>query len=206
MRIIAGRFRGRSLVAPHGLETRPTSALARGALFEILRHRIEGARVADLFAGTGALGLEALSRGARKVDFYESGRPALMTLRKNITTLGVGNETRVIQGGLPDTIGAGEPYDLLLMDPPWRDGHELRVASRLVARNRIAKGGLLVIESPRTEPLDEASFANLGLTFDDRRAYGDTELRFFVREPSPPPEHLPAEPDDNQDDPFGDSV
>ncbi len=202
MRIIAGRFRGRTLVAPNGLETRPTSALARGALFEILRHRIEGARVADLFAGTGALGLEALSRGARKVDFYESGRPALMTLRKNIATLGVGNETRVIQGALPDSLGAGEPYDLLIMDPPWRDGHELRVASRLVSRNRIAKGGLLVIESPRTEPLGEADFAKLGLTFDDRRAYGDTELRFFVREPSPPPEHLPAEPDDDQSDPL----
>lgn len=195
MRVLAGRFRGRSLVAPNGLVTRPTSALARGALFEILRGRLDGARIADLFAGTGALGLEALSRGAKRVDFYESSRPALLALRKNIATLGTGDETRIIQGALPDSLGMGDPYDLLLMDPPWREGHELRVAARLVARKRIATGGILVIESPRTDPLDESMYAALGLTLDDRRKYGDTELRFFLREPSPP-ETLPAGPED----------
>ncbi len=194
MRIIAGRFRGRTLAVPTGMTTRPTSAVARGALFEILRDELEGMRVADLFAGTGALGLEALSRGARRVDFYESFRPALEVLKKNIASIGVGSETRIIKGELPDSLGSGEAYDLILMDPPWRLGHELRVASRIVARQRLATGGLLVVESPRTDPLDESTFADLGLTLDDRRTYGDTELRFFLRAPSPP-EALPAEPE-----------
>lgn len=194
MRIIAGRFRGRTLAVPTGLTTRPTSAVARGALFEILRDELEGVRVADMFAGTGALGLEALSRGAKRVDFYESLRPALDALKKNIASIGVASETRVIQGELPESLGSGEPYDLILMDPPWRLGHELRVAARIVARNRLRKGGMLVIESPRTDPLEESTFADLGLTLDDRRNYGDTELRFFLREPSPP-EALPADPE-----------
>lgn len=193
MRIIAGRFRGRSLDAPSGRQTRPTSALARGALFEILRDRLDEARVADLFAGTGALGLEALSRGARRVDFYENGRAALAVLRKNIHALGVGRETRVITGALPDTLGAGDPYDLVLVDAPWREGHELKVAARLVARQRIARDGLLVIESPRSEPLESSAYADLGLVLEDRRHYGDTELRFFSPGPVPP-ESLPAEP------------
>ncbi len=194
MRIIAGRFRGRVLAAPSGLDTRPTSALARGALFEILRGALEGAYVADLFAGTGALGLEALSRGARRVDFYESHRRALAVLQKNIAALGASAQARVISGQLPDSLGVGEPYDLILMDPPWRLGHELKVAARIVARQRLRPGGTLVIESPRAEPLAEATFAELGLTLDDRRRYGDTELRFFARAPELP-EALPAEPE-----------
>ena len=181
MRIIAGRFRGRTLVAPTGMKTRPTSALARGALFEILRNDLDGARVADLFAGTGALGLEAVSRGARRVDFYESHKPALEALKKNIAALGASADTRVVNGALPDSLGAGEPYDLMLMDPPWRVGHELAVATRIMARNRLAPEGLLVIESPRSEPLDVAAFLAAGLELDDRRSYGDTELRFFSR-------------------------
>lgn len=194
MRIIAGRFRGRPLASPSGLHTRPTSARARGALFEILRSRLEGARVADLFAGTGALGLEALSRGAVHVDFHESGRHALEALRTNIRALGVESATRVVAGHLPDSLGRGEPYDLVFMDPPWRAGHELKVASRLVAVGRLAPDALLVIESPRSEPLDEEALAEIGLLLDDRRAYGDTELRFLSRAPEMP-DALPAEPE-----------
>lgn len=194
MRIIAGRFRGRALAAPAGLHTRPTSARARGALFEILRQHLEDARVADLFAGTGALGLEALSRGAAHVDFYESGRHALEALRKNIGTLGVERATHVVAGHLPDSLGRGEPYDLVFMDPPWRVGHELKVAARLAAVDRLGPHGLLVIETPRSEPLDAQAYAEVGLVLDDRRTYGDTELRFFRRAPSMP-DALPSEPE-----------
>jgi len=194
MRIIAGRFRGRALAVPAGLATRPTSGRARGALLEILRSRLAGARVADLFAGTGALGLEALSRGAARVDFYESHRPAIAALQKNITQLGVGAQTRVSAGQLPSSLGSGEPYDLALMDPPWRCGHALTVAARLTGRDRLASDGLLVIECPRSEALDEPAFAALGLLLEDRRAYGDTELRFFVRAAAPDAPLTGAEP------------
>lgn len=185
MRIIAGTFRGRLLQAPTGRETRPTSARARGALFEILRERLDGARVADLFAGTGALGLEALSRGAASVDFYESHRHALIALRTNIEQLGVGRAARVIAAPLPEALGAGPRYQIAFMDPPWREGHELRVARRLMNRDRLEPDGLLIVESPRAEPLEEALWQELGLHMTDRRTYGDTDLRFY--EPLRPP-------------------
>lgn len=178
MRIIAGRFRGRALAAPSGRETRPTSGLARGALFEILRGELEDARVADLFAGTGALGLEALSRGASWIDFYEYDRRALVALRKNIESLGVAERTRVIAGRLPEVLGEGEPYDVVLMDPPWRRGFESRVAARLVERRRLSPNGVLVIEIPRGQSLPEIDDGSLGLAPTDQRRYGDTELRF----------------------------
>jgi 16S rRNA (guanine966-N2)-methyltransferase len=185
MRIIAGRFRGRILSSPSGRDTRPTSARARGALFEILKDQLEDAYVADLFAGTGALGLEALSRGARRVDFYESHRAALACLRDNIDSLDVRNATRVVSAPLPDSLTRGDRYDLVFMDPPWREGHELRVSRKLVTQARLAEHGLLVIESPRDEPLEETLWDELGLTLTDKRNYGDTELRFFSPKTAP---------------------
>lgn len=179
MRIIAGEFKGRLLEAPTGRTTRPTSARARGALFEILGPLLEGARVADLFAGTGALGLESLSRGASTVDFYESSRQAQAALRKNIATLGVGPRTRVLTTPLPESLVRGPAYDIVVVDPPWREGHELRIARRLTTQQRLAKTGVLVIECPRSEPLETALWSELDLTLDDRRNYGDTELRFY---------------------------
>lgn len=181
MRIISGELRGRPLVAPPGRVTRPTSARARGALFEIIAGDLEGARVADLFAGTGALGLEALSRGAATVDFYESGRSALLALRKNVGTLGVATRCRVVPQSLPDGLTAGEPYSLAFIDAPWREGLELKVARRLVTVGRLAPDGLLVVECPRSEPLEPSMWDELGLTLEDRRTYGDTELRFYRR-------------------------
>ncbi len=186
MRIISGNLKGRTLVAPTGRTTRPTAAVARGALFEILQNVLEDARLADLFAGTGSLGLEALSRGARSVDFYENDRHALNALRTNIDTLGVGKQCRVFPQALPDALVRGEPYDLILVDPPWREGHELRIARRIMAAGRLAADGLLVIENPRSEPLEQQVWDELGLTLDDRRTYGDTELRFYRRPPIAP--------------------
>lgn len=185
MRIISGNFKGRTLVAPTGRTTRPTAAVARGALFEILQNELEDARLADLFAGTGSLGLEALSRGARSVDFYENDRHALSALRTNIDALGVGKQCRVFPQALPDALVRGEPYDLILVDPPWREGHELRIARRIMAAGRLAAEGLLIVENPRSEPLEQQVWDELGLTLDDRRTYGDTELRFYRRPPLP---------------------
>lgn len=179
MRIIAGEFRGRLLSAPTGRTTRPTSARARGALFEILGASLRDAYVADLFAGTGALGLESLSRGARRVDFYESSKSALAALRKNIDALGVREKTRVLSSPLPESLTRGDPYDLVLIDPPWREGHELRVARQLATAQRLHRDGTLIVECPRSEPLESPLWQELGFELDDRRTYGDTELRFY---------------------------
>jgi 16S rRNA (guanine966-N2)-methyltransferase len=181
MRIIAGRFRGRVLAAPRGLETRPTAARARTALFDALGPRVAGARVADLFAGTGALGLEALARGAAHVDFYESARAARDVLIQNIRALDVQAQTRIHAAPLPSGITAGgPPFDLILMDPPWRKGLELPLAERLVRTGRTAATTVLVVESPRDEPLDEPVWTRAGWSLMDTRRYGDTEMRWWT--------------------------
>lgn len=185
MRIVAGRFRGRTLVAPSGAKTRPTSALVRGALFDILGDGLDGAYAADLFAGTGALGLEALSRGARRVDLYESHRPALFALRRNLEALAVRSETAVVSGPLPDSIGAGTPYDLVFIDPPWRMDHEQKAVERLVSRRRLAPSARIIIESAKDHALDPTRFVKLGLALDDARVYGDTVLHFFSAPAAP---------------------
>lgn len=181
MRIIGGRFRGRALAAPRGLATRPTGARARVALFDTVAPLLESAYVADLFAGTGALGLEALSRGARRVDFYEQARPALEALRTNLTTLAVTSETQVFGGALPQSLREGSPYDLIFMDPPWRQSLELPVAERLVRTGRLGEDGQLVVEAARRDPWDPAAWSAVGLELVDQRMYGDTEMRFFRR-------------------------
>lgn len=179
MRIIGGRFRGRSLSAPRGMATRPTGARARVALFDTLAPYLEGANVGDLFAGTGALGLEALSRGAARVDFYEQARPALEALRANIALLEVATSTLVVSGLLPQSVREGAPYDLVFMDPPWRQSLELPVAERLVRSGRMSSESLLVVEAARRDPWDEPAWQRAGLVLDDQRTYGDTEMRFF---------------------------
>lgn len=179
MRILGGELRGRALVAPRGQSTRPTGARARTALFDTIAPLVEGASIADLFAGTGALGLEALSRGAARVDFFEQDRAALSALHRNIETLEVAARTTVIAGALPASIRPGVPYDIVFMDPPWRRDLELPVAGRLVALGRLGPSSRLVVESDRRDELDEEAWTRAGLVPVDRRTYGDTQMRFF---------------------------
>ncbi len=179
MRIISGRFGGRALKAPRGLDTRPTTDRVREALFSILGDAVEGVRVADLFAGTGALGLEALSRGAARVDFFEAGRDARRVLEGNVAALGVGALVTLHGGKLPgalEAVQAGEPWELVFMDPPWDKGLGLATAGRLVARGLLAPGALVVSEERAGGEGDDAAWAAAGLTVVDRRRYGDTAL------------------------------
>ncbi|MDP9144799.1 MAG: 16S rRNA (guanine(966)-N(2))-methyltransferase RsmD [Actinomycetota bacterium] len=168
MRIIAGLYGGRRLVAPKGTIARPTQDRVREAWFSILGQDVQGARVLDLFAGSGALGLEALSRGAASVTFVEKARTSLIALEQNIESLGVGGETEIVKGdairyfeGLAD--GA---FDLAFADPPY----DLGAGSKLVARFRERPfARILSIEHRVTEKLDG----------DDTRRYGDTAVTFL---------------------------
>jgi 16S rRNA (guanine966-N2)-methyltransferase len=158
MRIVAGIWRGRALIAPPGSRTRPTADRVRQALFDMLLHApwggreaVEGAEVLDAFAGTGALGLEALSRGAARVTFIEQDRAALAALRSNIAACRAADCCTV----LPiDALAA--PADaaasLVFLDPPY--GHDLvrRAVSRLRGVRRLAPGALIVAETGRDEP------------------------------------------------------
>jgi len=186
LRIVAGRFGGRRLQVPAGRDTRPTSERVREALFAILGASVEGARVADLFAGTGALGLEALSRGAAWADFYERHPPALAALVANVRALGVTAQSAVIGGPLPRSLGAGEPYDLVLADPPWGRGLALPVLERLVAVGRLAPGALLVLEEERGRHPDPSVWPALGMELVDERRYGDTAVQLVAWVENPP--------------------
>jgi 16S rRNA (guanine966-N2)-methyltransferase len=166
-RIIAGEFGGRRLATPAGRLTRPTSDRVREAWMSILAARLPGARVLDLFAGTGALGLEALSRGAAHSDFVERAPEALALLRSNLTDLGVEGRARVLRADALRFAAGLAPgsYDVALADPPYADGS----AARLVAHFRETPfAAVLSVEHAATEPL----------AGDDTRRYGDTAITF----------------------------
>jgi len=170
MRIIAGSLRSRRLRAPKGRDTRPTSDRAREALFSRLGP-VDGVRVADLFAGSGALGLEALSRGAASCTFVESGRAALTALRANLADLAPTGAV-VVSARLPAALDRlGTPFDLLFLDPPYTAADLLTTTlERLAASPLLTDGGLLVVEhAARTPPTVPPE-----LRVDETHAVGET--------------------------------
>jgi 16S rRNA (guanine966-N2)-methyltransferase len=173
MRVIAGRWGGRRLQAPPGDATRPTSDRVREALFSVLGDRVDGARVLDLFAGSGALGIEALSRGAAEVTFVDSAPAALKALRANLTALGAEAESRRQDARrfLASASSAAREYDLVFLDPPYRLADRLGGELSQTLPAVLAPGAVVVSESDRRSPLD------LGLPLHDERRYGDTLIR-----------------------------
>ncbi len=175
MRIVAGEHRGRRLVAPPGSSTRPTSDRVREALFAILGP-ITGLEVLDLFAGTGALGLEALSRGAERATFVERDRRAIAALRQNVAALRVADERALVRpreasAFLRDAAARGDAYDLVLLDPPYRDVDRLSPVIDAGLRPLLREGTRVVAETDRRQPL------RLALPLEDERRYGDTLIR-----------------------------
>ncbi|MGK6355252.1 16S rRNA (guanine(966)-N(2))-methyltransferase RsmD [Sphingomonas sp. DT-207] len=160
MRIIAGEWRGRPLVAPKGDTTRPTADRTREALFSMLASRLgsfEGLAVADLFAGSGALGLEALSRGAGSCLFVEQDRTALDALKANIARLGAKNAD--VRPGSVLVLGpAPKPLDLILMDPPYGTGAGAVALDKLARLGWTGPGTWISIETARDETLEPAGF------------------------------------------------
>ncbi len=150
MRIIAGEWRGRPLIAPEGRATRPTSDRAREGLFSMLASRLgsfEGLQVADLFAGTGALGLEALSRGARHCLFVDNDREAVAAIRRNLERFGAPERGDVRASGVEHVPPPARPCDLVFLDPPYRTGLATMALARLADPAWVAPGGLVSVES-----------------------------------------------------------
>lgn len=175
MRLIAGKWRGRTLVAPKGQETRPTADRTREALFSMLLSRLgsfDELRVADLFAGTGALGLEALSRGAAHCVFVEQDRTALDALRANIAKLGA--EADVRPGSVLSLGAAPAPFDLVLMDPPYGTGAGSVALDKLARQGWIAPQTLVSIETSRHETVTVSGFAT-----DLVRDYGKARIHLL---------------------------
>jgi 16S rRNA (guanine966-N2)-methyltransferase len=173
VRIVAGRFGGRRLRAPAGRGTRPTSDRVREALFSILGARVAGADVLDLFAGSGALGLEALSRGAAAVTFVDSAPAAARAIRDNLEALGVAAEVRREDALRFLETAARRPrhYDLVFLDPPYRLAERLGRPLSEALPAVLSPAAVVVAESDRRAPLA------LGLPLHDERRYGDTLIR-----------------------------
>lgn len=175
-RIIAGKFRGRRLKVPTGKNVRPTTDRMRERLFSMLTHGryppMQDARVADIFAGTGALGLEALSRGAAHTTFVENSRETLACLRRNIDSLGVHQETKIIATKATTLPPADRAYDFIFMDPPYRKNLLSPAFASLRSRNWLKDETVIVCELASDEQLDLPEDA----TIVDERSQGQQRL------------------------------
>jgi 16S rRNA (guanine966-N2)-methyltransferase len=186
MRVTGGKLGGRRLVAPENQRIRPTSDRARQAIFNILQHRdfgigftVENAAVADLFAGTGALGIEALSRGARFCLLVDNDAESRSLARENVETLGLTGVTKIWRRDATDLgplgAGASGPFDLIFLDPPY---HKNLVAPALKSLRQgawLSAKALLVAETAKGEMFDRDGFTQL-----DARSYGDTDIVFLA--------------------------
>ena len=184
MRIVSGEFRGKALAAPEGSATRPTSDRARQAIFNILEHaawgpQIGGARVIDLFAGSGALGFEALSRGAAFCLFVETDAAARGAIRENVDSMGLFGRTRVHRRDATDLgqrPGADGPaFDIAFLDPPYAKGLGEVALQRLAEGGWLAPGAVIVFERGSDEPAFEAP----GYEVLDARDYGAARVHFL---------------------------
>ncbi len=179
MRVVGGRLGGRSLHAPKGRATRPTPERVREALFSILGS-VEQARVLDLFAGSGALAIEALSRGAAGATLVDSSAAAVAAIRRNLEALGLAADVhrRRALPFLQWASGAGRQYDLVFVDPPYRHASALAEELPQALVGVLASGARVVVESDRRTPLQLAP-----LSVTDERRYGDTMIRIYANGP-----------------------
>ncbi len=181
MRIISGTSKGRKLITPKRFSIRPTSDRVKESLFNILRGEIVGKMVLDLFAGTGNLGIEALSRGAKRVVFVEKGRQALRLIQTNLHQFGWINQSEIIPKDVNRAIGIlkerGELFDLILMDPPYEKGLVQRTLMKLNTHPIYHSDSLLVVEHNRREPLPRILY---GWNLKRQQKIGDTLLSFLT--------------------------
>lgn len=185
MRIVGGQFRGHRIAAPGGMATRPTTDRTRESVFNILAHGdgppLEGARVIDLFAGSGGLGLEAMSRGAAFCLFVETAAAARAAIRENIEALGLTGATRLHRRSAtslgPKPRQMGTPFTLAFLDPPYGEGLVMPTLDGLVHGEWLADGAKLVVERGKADGLELPD----GYRVDDERTFGDTVVAFLTR-------------------------
>jgi len=181
MRVVGGRLKGRTVKAPASRDIRPTSDRLRESIFDILEHRFAGAldeaRVVDIFAGSGGLGIEALSRGATFALFVDNGAEARALLRANVEALALGGVTRIWRA---DAAKLGDaptsaPFTLAFLDPPYGKNLAPPALRALAGKGWLTEGALVVVE----EEADAVIEPIVGLVLEDDRTYGDTRLRIF---------------------------
>lgn len=190
MRIIAGQFRNRTLIAPKGNSTRPTAGQLRESVFNMMQHHIEDAYFLDLFAGSGAMGLEALSRlGARSV-FVESDREAIKAIKTNIQNLGVEKQSELLCGNvltfLPKLAKRERKFDIIYADPPYAittESHDLYMAQAVLnlvdGENLLSDDGILILEDAKSTKIDTDNLTTL--TFIKSRHMGRSTIHLFEK-------------------------
>ena len=180
MRIVGGKFKGRKLRSVRGTRTRPTADRTREAIFNIIAFQLQDVRVLDLFAGTGALGIEALSRGAQSAVFIDISKPSLSILRENLAGLCVESSTRIIRwditANLNCLLSMPRAFDLIFMDPPYNQNLIMPALGHLHASQSLDSDALVIVEHSSREPVEPDR-----LPFDivDRRQYGKTLVSFL---------------------------
>lgn len=184
MRVVAGKLRGRALISPEDYAIRPTSDRTREAVFNILAHgaatvSLDGIRVIDLFAGTGALGIEAISRGAAYALFVEESAEARGLIRQNVETLGLTGCTRIFRRDATDLGPASQlgQFDLAFLDPPYGKGLGDAALASLLAGRWLTPDAVVVVEEREGVEVTVPA----GFTMCDRRTYGETQVLFFRR-------------------------
>ncbi len=186
MRIISGTSKGRKLVAPRNRSVRPTSDRVKESIFNILGGEIEGNIVLDLFAGTGNLGIESLSRGAEKAVFVEKRSQAIRLIQKNLAQLGLKDRSEILPKDVNRAIGIlnqrGESFDLILMDPPYEKGMIQKTLRKLNSHPIYSGDSILVIEHDRREPLP---LTIEGWDLIRQQRIGDTLISFLTSRKNP---------------------
>lgn len=191
MRVVAGTYGGRRLRVPKGRDIRPTSDRVREAMFSTLGDAVVGARVLDLFAGSGALGIEALSRGATAATFVERDPATARVLRDNLAALGIVADVHVTDAerfvDQPDRTSPGGRFDVVFCDPPYKLGSGVLSALllRLLHRGWLTEGAVVIAERARHGPA--LTLPERGLAVGDVRTYGDTVLYYVRRSPTTQP-------------------
>lgn len=187
MRIVAGKFRGKQLLTPQSMDIRPTADRVRESMFNILNSRLgpnlDGLRVLDLFAGTGALGLEALSRGASFAVFVDMGTEARALVRAHIEDMGLGGQTKLLRRDATDLgpVEKFQPFNLIFLDPPYAQGLAEKALQSAITGGWIAPDATIILEERKGV---ELSLPN-DLTVEDTRDYGDTSIHFIAHTPPP---------------------
>ncbi|MBA4367052.1 MAG: 16S rRNA (guanine(966)-N(2))-methyltransferase RsmD [Desulfobacterium sp.] len=180
LRVISGNQRGRKLLTVKGLSTRPTADRMRESLFNILSSRVIGSHILDLFAGTGALGIEALSRGATSAVFIDNEKTALSIIERNIEICGLGEQSRVLKWNIAINLkclkGRMPKFDIVFMDPPYDHGFVQKALTNLYQSNSVTNGSIVVVEHSPEEQVPENFF---GFEMTDQRRYGRTCFSFL---------------------------
>jgi 16S rRNA (guanine966-N2)-methyltransferase len=180
MKIIGGRFKGRSIEAPRGLLSRPPLAIIRESVFNVLGQAVEGKTVLDLFAGSGSLGIESLSRGASRVHFVDDSARAVRMIRHNVESLGVGGHCLTVREDATKFLHSwdGEAFDIIFVDPPFLSGKAASAITAMQTSSAVSGQTVIIVRVHRREVLDVPDSFR---TFKQRR-FGENHVLFIARE------------------------